>query len=208
MCASKTVWAVLALVAATLLAGQVAAAEKKSDPARELARRLQLANRKLEQDKAQLAREKAEAEAKLKEVEDKLGAAQGKAAGADRRVAQLTNELDALRTEKEALAGKLDESEKRLAETAGLLRKESDERRRLDTLVAQQKQSLGQCESLNAKLHAEGVALLDKYRNKGCFDAALQGEPFTRLKQVEVENFVEDSRDRIDDLRFETQARR
>lgn len=198
----------MALAAFSLLAGPAAAADKKSDPAKEQARRLQQANRKLEQEKSQLAKEKTEVEARLKEAEGKLGAVQGRAAGADRRVAQLTKELDALRTEKDVLGSKLGESERRLAELAGQLRKESDERKRLDVLAAQQKQSIGQCESLNAKMHSEGMALLDKYRSKGCFDTVLQGEPFTGLKQVEVENFLEDSRDKLDAQRFDRQANR
>lgn len=208
MCASKTARAVLALVAAALLAGPAVAAEKKSDPAREQMRRLQQANYKLEQEKAQLAREKTEIEAQFKEAEGRVGAAQGRAAGANRRVAALEQNLEALRTEKEALAARLAASEKQLAETTGQLRTEAGERRRLEALAAQQTQSLGQCESLNAKMHAEGLALLDKYRSKSCFDAALQGEPFTGLKQVEIENFVEDSHDKLDVLRYERQASR
>lgn len=208
MCASKSRIALLALAAMTLLAAPAFAAEKKNDPAREQARRLQQANRKLEQEKSLLAKEKTEVETRLKEAEDKIGSAQGRAAGADRRAAQLGKDLEALRGEKETLAGKLAETEKRLAETADKLRSENDERKRLETLAAQQKQSISQCEALNAKMHAEGLALLEKYRNKSCMEAALQAEPFTGLKQVEVENFVEDSRDKLDELRIDAQARR
>lgn len=206
MCASRLRIPLLAFVAMTLLAGPVFAAEKKNDPASVQARRLQQANRKLGQEKAQLAKEKVEIEARLKEAEDKIGSAQDQAAGAARRAARLGKDLEALRSEKEILAGKLAETEKQLADTTGQLRNETDERKRLEGLAAAQKQSIAQCEALNAKMHAEGVALLDKYRDKGCFDAALQSEPFTGLKQVEIENFVEDSRDKLDELRIDARA--
>lgn len=212
MCASRH-QLLLALLGAGLIAAAPAtvAAEKK-DPAREQARRLQQANRKLEQEKAQLLREKTEAEARLQEelktATGKAGAAQRKAQTEGARADRLAGELDGLRTEKDKLAGKLGETEKRLAETIDRLRKEEGERKQLEAIAAQRKQSTEQCEALNAKMHAEGVALLDKYRDKGCFDTVLQDEPFTGLKRVEIENFLEDSREKLDDLRVDAQVRR
>ncbi len=205
MCASRTLVIVLAAFLALPGATLAQSADKKADAAREQARRLQQANRKLEQDKAQLAKEKTEVETRLKAVEDDLDAARRKSALAGRQAAALEKDLEAARAEKEKLAGQLAETEKRLAETGDKLRKEEAERKRLDALSAQQKQSIAQCEGLNARLHDEGVALLERYRTKGCFDAALQAEPFTGLKQVEIENFIEDSRDKLDDLRLKGQ---
>lgn len=201
MCASRTL--AIALAAFLVLPGATLAqsGDRKADAAREQARRLQQANRKLEQDKAQLAKEKTEAESRLKAVKDDLDAARRKSALAGRRAATLEKDLEAVRAERVKLAGRLADTEKRLAETGDKLRKEEAERKRLDALSAQQKQSIAQCEGLNARLHDEGAALLERYRTKGCFDAALQAEPFTGLKQVQIENFIEDSRDRLDDLR-------
>jgi chromosome segregation ATPase len=202
MCASRTL--ILAFAALLTLQGaaQAVAADKKNDPSKEQVRRLQQANRKLEQEKSELTREKAAVEEKLKAAEEETGAAKGRVASASRRSAALEKDLDATRSEKEVLAGKLAESEKHLAATAERLRREEGERKRLEALVAEQKQSIGQCESLNAKLHDQGLALLNKYQGKGCLDSMLQGEPFTGLKQVEVENFMEDSRDKLDSQRF------
>jgi chromosome segregation ATPase len=208
MCASRTLAIVLAAFLALPGATLAQSADKKADAAREQARRLQQANRKLEQDKTQLAKEKAETEGKLKEAEEKLGDVQRKVAGANRRAADLTKDLEAQRAEKEKLAGQLAETEKRLAETGDKLRKEEGERKRLEALAAQQKQSIAQCEGLNAKLHEEGLTLLERYRKKSCLDATLQAEPFTGLKQVEIENFVEDYREKLDQLKVDAQVRR
>ena len=202
MCASRTLAIVLAAFLALPGATLAQSADKKADAAREQARRLQQANRKLEQDKAQIAKEKTEAEGKLKEAEEKLGDVQRKVAGAQRRATDLAKDLDVLRGEKEKLAGQMAETEKRLAETGDKLRKEEGERKRLETVATQQKQSIAQCEGLNAKLHEEGLTLLERYRKKSCLDATLQAEPFTGLKQVGIENFIEDSRDKLDDLRL------
>ncbi len=193
----------LALLAAALVVAPAVAAEKKADPAKEQARRMQQANRKLEQEKAALVQEKTAAEGKLKESADQLGAVQRKVAGANRRVAELEKDMETLRAEKEGLTGKLAETEKQLVATTGQFRTAEDERKRLVLLAAQQKQSIASCEDHNAKLHGQGVALLEKYQAKGCFDAALQADPFTGLKQVEIENFVEDNRDKLDEHRIE-----
>jgi chromosome segregation ATPase len=207
MYASKFRNAFIVMVAMSMLP-HAFAADKKPDPSRELARRMQQANRKLEQEKAQLVTEKTEVETRLKDAEGKLGDAQGHAASANRRAAQLSKDLETVHAEKDALGVKLGETEKKLTETTEQLDKETGERKRLEGVAAQQKASLGQCGSLNAKMHSEGLSLLEKYKTKGCFDAALQAEPFTGLKQVEIENFVEDSRDKLDANKFEPRANR
>lgn len=208
MCASDMKTIFLPLLAAAFLAAPTLAADKKADPAKEQVRRLQQMSRKLEQEKSVLAQEKAAAEGKLKESEDKLGEVQRKVAGANRRTTELTKELETLRAEKEALAAKLAETEKQLGDATGQYRKAEAERKQLEALAAQQKQSIASCEDHNAKLHGQGVALLERYQAKGCFDAALQGEPFTGLKQVAIENFVEDNREKLDEHKIERPAGR
>jgi hypothetical protein len=40
--------------------------------------------------------------------------------------------------------------------------------------------------------------LLERYEKKGCMSSLLEQEPFTQIKRVELENLVEDYRDRLD----------
>lgn len=194
----------LVLLAATL-AFPVAAADKKGDPAKEQMRRMQQMQRKLEQEKAQLTQEKTELDGKLKDVEGKLDETRSQAA---RKTNRLEKELTTTRADKESLTAKLADTEQRLAKLTEQQRATEAERKRLDALAAQQKQSIATCEEHNAKLHGQGVALLEKYQSKRCFDAALQNEPFTGLKRVEIENFVEDSREKLDEQKLDPQTRR
>ena len=189
------------LALALLFVSPVVEAAKKNDPAREQMRRMQQMNRKLEQEKTQLSSEKAEVEDKLKTAEEKL-------AETTRQSGQRAKALETLRAEKAQLAERLSQTEKQLTETTERLRKTESERQQQETLAAQRLTSIEQCSALNEKMHGEGVQLLEKYRNKGCFDAALQNEPFTGLKRVEVENFVEDQRDKLDELKFDARAAR
>lgn len=178
-------------------------ADKKADAAREQVKRLQQSQRKLEQEKAQLAQEKAALDGQVKETTEKLDDARKQAGAATRKAAALDKERAAAKAEKESLVAKLTDAEQRLARLTEQQRTTEADRKRLDALAAQQKQSIASCEEHNAKLHGQGVALLEKYRVKSCFDTALQNEPFTGFKQVETENFIEDNREQLDEHKLD-----
>jgi chromosome segregation ATPase len=54
------------------------------------------------------------------------------------------------------------------------------------------------CEGDNRKLYQLNVELLERYRKKGVFDALLQHEPVTGLKDVDMQNVIQKYRDEID----------
>lgn len=53
------------------------------------------------------------------------------------------------------------------------------------------------CEASNRKLYQLNVDLLDRYRKKGVFDALLQHEPVTGIKDVDTQNVVQKYRDEL-----------
>lgn len=204
-----------ALAIVLVLVSCPAVASEKPDAAREQVKRLQIALRKAEQEKAQAAADKAAVESRLKDLEGKASDSRKQASSASTRVAALKEELATAKTEKDALAAKLAETEQQLAKISEQHRATEAERVRLDGVrvrleasVAEHKQVIGVCEDRNAKLHAVGLDLLEKYRTKGCFDSTLQNEPFTGLRQVEIENAIEDGRDKLDELRVEATNRK
>jgi chromosome segregation ATPase len=172
-------------------------------------KRVQQMLRKVEQEKAQLAQEKEQltqqataAAAQLKESTDKLAASQRRAGGLAAKTGALEKELEAAKSEKDALAAKLAETEKQRAETLAKLRETETERRRLEALGARQKETIVVCQGNNAKLYQYGAELLDQYNRKSCGDALLQFEPVTGIKRVEIENLVEDYRERLDEQKL------
>jgi chromosome segregation ATPase len=190
MCASKSSVAVLVL-AATLTASPVLAAEKKADPNKEQLRRLQQVQRQLEQDKA----------AALGELEVERKKADGEA----QRASALKRDLHALRSARDAVAARLAESEAKLAETGNELRKTQEaqraaeaESKRLQSALAGEKQEHVACVEHGQQLSKVSGEVLALYEKKSCFDSALQHEPFTGLKRVEIENAVEDLRDKLE----------
>lgn len=188
------------LVAVLFAASSVSAADGKVSREQMQVKRLQQLQRKLEQEKSQLAMEKEALDAQLKESQEKLDTTSRKASSAASRATALSKELESVKAEKEVLSVKL-------AETSEALEKSAVAGRRLDADLKQKTQVLAVCEVKNEKLHGYGVELLDRYEKKGCGDALLQADPFTQLKRVEIENFVEDQREKLDEQKLERAAR-
>jgi len=182
-----------------MLAAPVVAAERKNDPAKEQARRMQQMQRKFDEEKAQLTQARAA-------LEGELAAAQKKGDDATRRAGALQRESAALRSGGEALRAKLAETEGELAATRKALAEAEAEGKRLQAALAGEKQSLATCTTRNEALHRTGVELLARYESKSCLDSALQAEGITGLKRVEVENLVEDTREQLDAQRLATEG--
>jgi hypothetical protein len=58
------------------------------------------------------------------------------------------------------------------------------------------------CNDKNERLTRIGAELLDRYRNKGLWEAARQREPFLGLSDVNTFNLVQAYRDRVEAERF------
>lgn len=168
-----------------------AADNKKADPNKEQVKRLQQAQRKLEQEKVLLAQEKAN-------VEAERDAARKKAEGEGIRAAGLSRELRDLRKAREDLAVRLSETETQLLKSREQVRQLESEGKQLQGTLTGEKQAHASCVARNREMHQAGTDIVEKYRTKTCSDGVLQREPFTGLKRVEIENTVEDMRDRLD----------
>jgi chromosome segregation ATPase len=193
MCASKKTLSAL-LLAATFAVTPALAAEKKADPNKGEVRRLQQMQRQLEREKVELAEQKAAAESELGDVRKKVD-------GESRRAAALSRDVGALRAARDATAAKLAETEAELRKTQEAQRAAEAEGKRLQAALAAEKQQLQVCTEQGQELRKVGNQVLDLYEKKSCLDSSLQGEPFTGLKRVEIENAVEDMREKLDSQR-------
>ncbi len=59
------------------------------------------------------------------------------------------------------------------------------------------------CEAKNLALYRLSTELVEHYRSKGVWDALLQKEPVTQLKDVEIENLLAEYRDKLNAARTE-----
>lgn len=71
------------------------------------------------------------------------------------------------------------------------------------TQLELQTKNFGLCEAQNKKLVDLGHQLLGAYQNKTVGDALKQNDPFFGLKQVEIENLIQDYQHSIEDLDLE-----
>lgn len=189
MCASKTLTALLLLTACAAL--PAVAAEKKADVGKGEVKRLQQVQRQLEKEKNQLAEQKAAAESEL-------GEARKKADGEARRAAGLSREMGALRTARDGVAAKLAESEAEVRRLQEQQRAMEAENKRLLADLGGEKQQRQACLGRVQELRRLGGEVLGLYEKKSCLESSLQREPFTGLKRVEIENVVEDLRDKLE----------
>lgn len=215
-----------AAVAAILLAVSLPAPaqqepNKQAARERELLRRAQAAQKQAEEAKAAIEQEKAKVEAEAKAAKAQVAKTSGAVARERKRGDELQASLDAvtreravLASDKELLAGKLAQTEARLKDTlrdlAGVrdaLAASEKELAQVRQVAALQAKSVRICEDKNLKLHGVTTEVMAKYRDQGFWDAVKRKEPFTGLRQVEVENLLEEYRDRAAEARVEVPCR-
>jgi len=162
---------------------------------REMLRRTQEALHQAQADNAELTRAKTEAEQKLQATTKDLQAARG-----------VSKAEVALRGELQTTKAAQDDLQHRLSDAATALgaanRKESETAKQLaarEAELAQVKQGLEQsktanavCENKNLKLYGYAQEVLQAYRKKGVWAALAQKDPVLGLKEVDVENVIQE----------------
>ena len=166
--------------------------------AREMLRRTQEALHQAQSDNADLLKAKTDAEQKLQAAVKEIDAAKN---GTKAAQASLSAKLTSVEGAQADLAQKLADANERLAAAN---RSQADTARQLsarESELAQIKQSLEQskasnvsCEDKNLKLYTYGQEVLERYRTKGVWAALSQKDPVLGLKEVDVENVVQEYR--------------
>ena len=124
-----------------------------------------------------------------------------RAGAAESKVSRAESGQQSVSSRLESTESRLNEVVAKYKELAEQLRVLELERNDLARQAAEDGQSLKVCAERNVKLADVANEALDRYKNKGCFGALAQAEPFTGLKRAEVENAVEGYRQQIDSLK-------
>jgi chromosome segregation ATPase len=208
------------VVAVALLLG-VASASFAQTPTREqeqlrrVRQQLQQTQQEVQsaQDQARRALEaqkKADAEKLLLEAQVKrggaaVGAARNEAAASARRVGELESALAAMKAEHDSVQARWAETASRLEQTVASL-KQANERlaareAALAELEARHKVQTARLDAAirnNLALYGLGRDLLARYQNKSVAESLSAQEPILQFGRVELENLVQDYRDRLD----------
>lgn len=215
----------LLLVIFTLgLAGN-AAAESGDKKEREAQRKMRLMMQTFEQEKAVLQQENNNLNEKVKALGSQVGDIKSTSTGEIRkknaRLGELEKELVAVKQENLSLVAKLQGAQQSLEELT-LKHKEvvqaaqnsiqdgvkqgeeySNKIKEAEAKIAQQSQTIDMCEKKNLALYELNVEILDKYKSKGVWGAFIQAEPFTQIKRVEIENTLQEYKDKLDSQKME-----
>jgi len=212
--------ATLLLMAATAALAQQAP-DKQASREREMLRRAQAAQKQAEDAKAVLEQEKSKLDAEAKAAKAQVAKTSGAVARERKRADELQVSLDAvtkerssLQKDKDVLGTRLADTEARLKEalaelarTRASLAAREKELAGVQQIASQQARSIRICEDKNLKLYGVAIEVIGKHRDQGVWDAMKRREPFTGLRQVEVENLLEEYRDRASEARVEVPCR-
>ena len=83
------------------------------------------------------------------------------------------------------------------------LKRMAAEKKTLRSEVRKERHKFNRCETKNAKLCLIANELIEKYRDKGIVGTLMQKEPFTQLKKVEIEKFMQEYKEKIEEQKLE-----
>jgi len=204
---SRAVLVMLIAAGVALAMPAAFAGDKKGNKEREAARRVQIMQQQFAQEKATLEKDKSDLSQKVDDLTKQSESARQDATQLERKRSSLTRELATAKGEVATLREKLHKSETGHAELVVLHKQESEKNQKqvglLQAALAQRGQALGSCETKNGKLYELNREILAQYRDKDFLDALVQVDPLTGIKSVQVENFLEEYRDKLDAQRIE-----
>ena len=222
---SRCRFAINAMLAVCLLgllsamAGPAVAQQQDDRRAREAARRIQIMQQQLtqekaqlEQDKAKLEKENADKDKQIKQLQAKLKRTEAGTKQSEAEIKQKAEELDHLKTQLEATSLKFVQAREKSDGLADVykssletIKQRDAEKEILNSRLAEQREVVGRqsrlvqaCEEKNLALYGLGNELLGKYRSKGVVEALKQAEPFTQIERVRMENLWQEYRDKLD----------
>lgn len=159
----------------------------------------------------------AKAQFMLRQVNAEKATLQQQVTDLQKQVDTLTKQLAAATTtasaRQDSLAKQMSSSESKwrgandkltgdLQSTQEKLKASAQQSAHLQQQLQVQTENFKLCHANNHKLYDINRELLAKYQDKGAMDALLQREPFTGVSSVEVENLVQDTQYRLDDLKL------
>lgn len=186
--------------------------DKKASREREALRRVQQQLQVLQQEKSDLAQRETALAAELVTAKERAAAlsstiekAESRSRSSDSESARVRRDLAIALADRDAARARLNEAEAKIAalnssqtQTAQQLKTSQLAADQLKREGEKKEQGIQSCESKNRKLYELNAELLDRFNNKTALDAFLQAEPFTQLKKVEIENLLQEYRDKID----------
>lgn len=203
-------FAALTLFSSVLPAVVHAADDDTVARAKEMLRRTQEALHQEQAENADLLRAKTDAEQKLQAATKQIDAVQS---GSKAAQGALNAKLTSAQNVQTDLQNRLNDANARLSSTNAKLNGTASELAARNAEIAQVKQMLEQsktanasCEDKNLKLYSYAETVLGLYKNKGVWASLSQKDPVLGLKEVDVENVVQEYQAKFDSQKIKASA--
>jgi hypothetical protein len=192
---------VLVSILMLCLAGNLSAESVRRDGGGSDAdQRTQLMLRQLTQAKARLEADNGKLAAEVQSLKEKL-------ASAEKELGHTNNNLDKTMASNDKLVARgREDNQKMLAlmekyrDSVQLLRMEKANVELLKLAVDERNSWIDKCKANNEALYKLNLELVDRYQNKGLWQALTEAEPFTGISSVHLENIADDYRYKLEDL--------
>lgn len=155
----------------------------------------------LQAEKAQLEEELAKKDKKIESLDKKLQHAEKSLKSSADTANRYQDAVAAQRARMEEMRGKFQALVDKYRELVAALKLVEMERVALQDKTAQQVGEIEACGKKNGELYQAALDMIEKYENKGVWEALLQQEPVTQLKRVEIENIVDEAKYHAEKLR-------
>ena len=160
---------------------------------------LQRENDKLTKELNALKADLRKAESKAEANEDKLKSASASAARLQRNNESAQNAIERYKQREEELIAEF-------RKTINILRDTEAEKGQISGQLAETRLAYRECAKDNTEMFTVATDVLDAYENKGLFTRAAQGEPFTQLARVRIENLVDEYRYALEDSQIDVRV--
>ncbi len=170
---------------------------------RQALHRMQQQLSEIQQQKSAVDQEKMVLEEVLKKTRSETESQKRATTSAAARISRLEKEIELANNEKTDLRARLAEAGKQNEDLSGRRKQLEQDLKSITISLAKQNEQRQLCEKNNGELYRIGRELVDWYSGKGAFNAILEAEPFTRIKSVEMENLLENYRDKLEGQRLE-----
>ena len=204
--ATRLATAVILTVALAASTGALAQSARSSGGGGGNDARFQAMINQLNGEKANLEREKAKLETEIKSLKADLAKAESKADATAGRLQSANASAARLQRTNESAQLAIDRYKQREQElisefrkTIDILRDTESEKTRLGGELAETRLEYRECARHNTEMFDIASDVLDAYENKGLFTRASQGEPFTKLARVRVQNIADEYRYALED---------
>ena len=171
-------------------------------------KRMQFMLQQLTKEKAVLEDDKAKLEGEVKDLEKDLKSAEQEIADQGLTIERRESSIAGLNATVEKRDEKIAKREKQLRDLIAkyqdaqlLIQQLNEEKSGLQQTVAEKDRVITQMDEKNLEMFKANQELMDLYENKSGWDSIFQKEGVTGLKQVEIENILQEYRFRIEDNR-------